>query len=147
SLSPEAKQAAIEAELDNNRTVLLTAAKEKEPAKQVEEIQARATGKDDPANDNRHSRLSAYSGDNEWYTPAKYVEMARTVMGRIDVDPASNDHAQQTVKAATYYTAETNGLNKEWHGTVWMNPPYSHPEIQHFTDKVLAELAAGNVTE
>lgn len=94
-----------------------------------------------------NGRLASYSGDNEWYTPAKYVEMARTVMGRIDVDPASNDHAQQTVKAAAYYTAETNGLDKDWRGTVWMNPPYSHPEIQQFTDKVLAELASGNVTE
>lgn len=94
-----------------------------------------------------NGRLASYSGDNEWYTPAKYVEMARTVMGRIDVDPASNDYAQQTVKAATYYTAATNGLDKEWRGTVWMNPPYSHPEIQQFTDKVLAELDAGNVTE
>ncbi len=103
--------------------------------------------REDPANDNRLSRLDAYSGDNEWYTPAKYVEMARTVMGRIDVDPASNDHAQQTVKASTYYTAETNGLDKDWRGTVWMNPPYSHPDIQHFTDKVLAELASGNTTE
>nr|WP_244557034.1 hypothetical protein [Fulvimarina manganoxydans] len=34
----------------------------------------------EPANDNgagAASRLAAFSGDNEWYTPARYVDMAR----------------------------------------------------------------------
>lgn len=93
------------------------------------------------------TRLGAYSGDNEWYTPARYVDLARSVMGTIDVDPASNDHAQKTVKAATFYTAETDGLDKDWHGKVWMNPPYSNPEVQRFTEKVAEEYLSGRVTE
>lgn len=100
------------------------------------------------ANDNSTtSRLASYSGDNEWYTPARYVELARTVLGHIDIDPASNDHAQKTVKATTYYTQETNGLDKEWHGKVWMNPPYSNPEIQKFTAKIAEEYKSGRTTE
>ena len=99
------------------------------------------------ANDNKSSRLASYSGDNEWYTPARYVEMAREVLGQIDVDPASNDYAQRTVRAASFYTAETNGLDKEWSGKVWMNPPYSNPEIQQFTAKVIAEYQAGRCDE
>src|SRR5690606_20984868 len=67
-----------------------------------------------------NTRLSSFSGDNEWYTPARYVDMAREVMGTIDTDPASNPTAQRTVRATTYYTAETNGLDKEWYGKVWM---------------------------
>lgn len=98
-------------------------------------------------NNGPQTRLSAYSGDNEWYTPARYIELARTVMGQIDVDPASNDHAQKTVKAATFYTAETNGLDKEWHGKVWMNPPYSSAEIQAFVAKIIDEYRAGHCTE
>ncbi|KQZ98434.1 hypothetical protein ASD64_15760 [Mesorhizobium sp. Root157] len=90
---------------------------------------------------------TSFTGNNEWYTPARYVELARTVMGQIDVDPASNDHAQKTVKAATYYTQETNGLDKEWHGKVWMNPPYSQPDIVHFIVKAIAEYQVGCCTE
>lgn len=81
------------------------------------------------------------SGNNEWYTPADYIEAAREVMGSIDIDPASNDIAQETVKAAVYYTAETNGLDKEWRGNVWMNPPYASDLIGKFIDKLVGELS------
>lgn len=94
-----------------------------------------------------NTRLSSFSGDNEWYTPARYIDMARDVMGSIDVDPASNEFAQRTVKATTHYTVENSSLDKEWNGTVWMNPPYSNPEIQQFTDKVITEYTAGRTTE
>lgn len=93
------------------------------------------------------------SGDNEWYTPSEYIEAAREVMGSIDLDPASNDFANQTVKAATYYTAETNGLNKEWYGNIWLNPPYSSTLIKQFAEKLSksnfeqAVILVNNATE
>ena len=76
------------------------------------------------------------STDNEWYTPAEYIEAAREVMGSIDLDPASNDFANKTVKAGTYYTEETDGLSKEWFGNIWLNPPYQTSLIGRFADKL-----------
>ena len=87
----------------------------------------------------KRPHVSFNSGNNEWYTPAAFIEAARKAMGGIDLDPASSDMAQETVKAATYYTAETNGLDKTWTGNIWMNPPYSSDLVERFVDKMIAE--------
>ena len=79
------------------------------------------------------------SGNNEWYTPAEFIEAARSAMGSIDTDPASNEIAQKVVKAETYYTIETNGLDKTWSGNVWLNPPYASDIIGKFIDKLIEE--------
>lgn len=95
----------------------------------------------------RASYRTSFTGENEWYTPARYIELARSVLGTIDLDPASNNIAQATVKATNFYTAETNGLDKPWRGKVWMNPPYSQPEIVYFVDKLIEEYQSGRCTE
>jgi len=77
--------------------------------------------------------VSYSSGENEWYTPPKFIESARKTMGIIDVDPASSKIANKVVNATTYYTKETNGLDNDWIGNVWMNPPYAQPLINLFS--------------
>ena len=84
--------------------------------------------------------VSYNTGNNEWYTPSEYIELARTVMTSIDLDPASSEKAQEIVKAGTYYTAQTDGLNHSWFGNVWLNPPYSSELITKFADKLINEL-------
>ena len=88
-----------------------------------------------------------HTGDNESYTPIQYLESVKTVMGVINVDPASNDYANERVKAEIYYTEATNGLDKEWNGKVWMNPPYASALIKQFIAKLLEEIDAGRCTE
>jgi hypothetical protein len=67
-------------------------------------------------------------------------------MGGIDLDPASCDLAQRTVQAARYYTIADSGLVHEWHGRVWLNPPFSQPAIGRFVSKLIQERDAGRVT-
>jgi phage N-6-adenine-methyltransferase len=88
-----------------------------------------------------------FTGENEWYTPSPYVEAARTCLGTIDLDPASSTRAQETIRAARFFTRTHDGLRHEWHGRIWLNPPYAQPDIVHFVDKLLAEIAAGRATE
>jgi hypothetical protein len=68
-------------------------------------------------------------------------------MGSIDIDPASNEIAQLTVKSKVFYTKETNGLNKKWCGNAWLNPPYSALLIKEFCDKLVLEKQIGNVSQ
>lgn len=91
--------------------------------------------------------VSRNSGQNEWYTPSEFIEAARVVMGSIDIDPASSDIANEIVKATTHHTIETNGLDKNWHGNVWMNPPYAQPAVKHFSEKLAVEYHAGNILQ
>jgi hypothetical protein len=68
---------------------------------------------------------TASSGCVDYYTPMKYVESARRVMKGIDLDPASTDELNKEIKASIHYTLEDDGLTQEWHGRVFLNPPWS----------------------
>jgi phage N-6-adenine-methyltransferase len=87
------------------------------------------------------------SGENEWYTPAEYIEAARIVMGGIDLDPATSDAANRVVKAAQIFTESDDGLTEQWDGRVWMNPPYAQPLISTFCEKLAESVRVGTVTQ
>ena len=93
---------------------------------------------------------------SEWYTKPRYIEASRTVMGGIDLDPASCAAANLIVKATRYYTKDENGLVQDWTGRVWLNPPYGRSAkmqathkstIGLFVEKCLSSYAAGSVTQ
>lgn len=93
----------------------------------------------------RKPHVAYNSGNNEWYTPSEFIEAARAVMGEINLDPASSEIANKTVKADHIYTVEDNGLEKPWFGNVWLNPPYASDLIGKFAEKVVNEL--GNIKQ
>jgi phage N-6-adenine-methyltransferase len=135
-ITPEAKQAISDAGLKDTQKLRLEIA-QADPEDQeivVQEIRA--------GNHRTHT-----SKDFEWYTPLKFIEAARTVMGSIDLDPASCEFANETVDATAFYSEENDGLIQEWKGKVWMNPPYSQPHIMSFMTKLVEEVASGNVTD
>lgn len=91
------------------------------------------------------------SASNEWFTPAEYLDAARELMGIIDLDPASNALANEVVQAKRYYSIDDDGLQSDWSGRVWLNPPYGFQDgrsnqeiwtqrlIQQYTDGITEE--------
>jgi DNA N-6-adenine-methyltransferase (Dam) len=91
--------------------------------------------------------LSNLSGEIEWYTPERYLDAARAVMGSIDLDPASSEAAQEHVNAGGYFTAREDGLRQTWHGRVWLNPPYAMPHIRNFVHRICDAAVTGEISE
>lgn len=82
-------------------------------------------------------RVLAYDGHFEYYTPPEIIELARKTMGSIDLDPCSNKYAQKYIKAKEFFTEKDDGLNKEWFGNVWLNPPYVYKKVGEWVDKLI----------
>lgn len=80
------------------------------------------------------------SGNQEHYTPRRFTDSAMEVMQGIDLDPASNNIANSWIKASKIYTIENQGLDKEWEGKVWMNPPYDSKSLKPLVDKLISSV-------
>lgn len=95
-------------------------------------------------------RLLTSSEHNSWYTPSRYIEMAREVLGGIDLDPASHSVPQQWIKAKKYYTKEDDGLAQIWAGQIFLNCPFGKTKGKSNQDiwakKLISEYEAGRVS-
>lgn len=60
---------------------------------------------------------------SEWYSPSWIVDPARDYLGGIDIDPASCALANTIVRATSFFGIEQNGLQQDWLGNWFCNPP------------------------
>ena len=81
------------------------------------------------------------STGDEWYTPIEYIRSVHKVMGGIDLDPASSEQANKTIRAVKYFTKEDDGLQHDWPGRVFMNPPYS--KNKPFAERLIDQFRSG----
>ena len=78
----------------------------------------------------------------EWDSPKTIINKAVQVMGKIDLDPCSNETSP--IPANQRITLEDNGLKISWHGKVYLNPPYGQKEwIEH----LYTQWQSSNITE
>jgi hypothetical protein len=67
---------------------------------------------------------------DEWYTPEEYIAAVRDVLGHIDLDPASSETANQTVRASRIFTQDTDGLSRNWGGCIFSLPKVGDAPLQ-----------------
>ena len=84
------------------------------------------------------------SETQEWYTPPDIIDLVRTVMGGIDLDPASHPVPQEWIQALSVFYAGSNAWDIAWVGRVFMNPPYGKTGTRSNQDlwmrKLLSEI-------
>jgi len=65
---------------------------------------------------------SIYNESKEWYTPRSIFQKINV---DFDLDPCSpGQEMVPWIPAQLHYTLADDGLNKEWFGNCWVNPPY-----------------------
>lgn len=109
------------------------------------------------ADTNRMSYIGAKPGTNKdirdsdsWFTPSHYVEMAREVMGEIDLDPFSSKAANRHIRAKRYFDVKSNAFEKQWfqdQGRVFMNPPYGRQLVNASVDIFLSNWSEERITQ
>ena len=62
--------------------------------------------------------------NDELYTPKFIFDQLGCVF---DLDVASSGNENIQVPSKNRFTIENDALVQEWHGLVWMNPPFSKP--------------------
>ncbi len=73
---------------------------------------------------------------DEFYTPLSEINLVRSVLGHIHLDPASCVKANEIVQARVFYSKEDDGLVVPWLCTsLFLNPPFSRRLIGKFANR------------
>jgi ParB family chromosome partitioning protein len=158
NIGEEAKDKILNGDIQATRAEIIEIAGKGSPEKQAKILDdlEKAEGKTSRVHmksmelieeDKDRPHISYNSGENEWYTPEEYIIAAKLVMGWIDLDPASSQQANIIVGANKIFTVDDDGLNQNWSGKVWLNPPYEGRLISLFCDKLICHFSLSEVTE
>ena len=90
------------------------------------------------------ARLNVTEQDalSSYTTPPALVERVRSVLGEIELDPATT--VDNPVGATRFYTPADDGILQPWNGArVFLNPPFGRT-IRLWVEKAMREAAAGS---
>jgi phage N-6-adenine-methyltransferase len=73
-----------------------------------------------------------------WATPQEFFDKYNALYG-FNLDVCAN---QNNAKCSNFFSIEDNGLEQEWRGSCWMNPPYGR-EIIHWMRKAYESSLCG----
>lgn len=75
----------------------------------------------------------SHQSENTWFTPKKFID----VLGPFNLDPCTMSYRPFETALNNYcHDLGVNGLEREWFGDVWLNPPYGK-QIMPFIDKFI----------
>jgi hypothetical protein len=77
------------------------------------------------------------SAEEDWHTPAEVIAAVIAVLGKIDLDPCSNE-GEPNIPAGRHFTRNDDGLAQTWTGRIYMNPPYGRV-IDDWVEKWVSE--------
>ncbi len=88
-------------------------------------------------NNERPLNVMFKSERQDWGTPDGFLDFLNDELClRFDLDAAASDDNH---KAPSYFTIEDDGLNCEWWGRVWLNPPFGR-ELPLWLEKCVQEI-------
>jgi hypothetical protein len=93
------------------------------------------------------SQRADYRENNEYYTPKWVFEFLNA---RFDIDVAAPKGGVEWLPADNHYDIDMDGLQQNWYGFVWCNPPYSNPTpfiekfLSHANGIMLVQVSKSN---
>lgn len=75
---------------------------------------------------NKLNKALFSSKKQDWETPIDFFNKLDEVF-KFEIDVAASD---DNAKCEKYFTEKDDGLDQEWNGVCWMNPPYGRKQIK-----------------
>jgi hypothetical protein len=102
-------------------------------------------GGDKNTTDNTVEKLPGVGGSNERGTPRWLARRLSNAVGGFDLDPATRSETEPFPIADHRFTPEDDGLEQDWFGAVYCNPPFERGVIDGWAEKIHHEAGRDQV--